>query len=138
MSKINIDEVESVLLRNKIEPAKVSSIVKELNVILEELSDDKDKTPKQKWEHVIILNDTTGELKGKELTGWVIQQFEDADTGLVISKLRDAAANQNEAATKKKMVLNTLTDIFGYLKSKFLKEKNLRIKTKEPVRVLIS
>jgi|TARA_R110000868_G_scaffold411565_1_gene705374 hypothetical protein len=138
MSKINIDEVESVLLQKKIEPTIVQSILKELNQIVEEIANDKDTTPKQKWEHVIVLNDTKGEFKGKELTGWVVQQHENDDAGLIISKLQDAAKNQNEGATKKKSVLTSLTDIFGYLKSKFLKEKNIRIKTKEPVRVLIA
>jgi hypothetical protein len=138
MSKISLDEVESTLLRQKIEPAKVSAIIQDLKQVIEEVANDKDATPKQKWEHLIVLNDTSKEFKGKELTGWVVQQIEGDDAGLVFSKLQDAAKNQNEGATKKKNLIQSTADIFAHVKSKFLKEKNIRIKTKEPVRVLIA
>ena len=138
MSKISLDEVESTLLRQKIEPAKVSAIIHDLKQVIEEVANDKDNTPKEKWEHIVILNDPNGEFKGKELTAWVVQQPENADAGMIIGKIQDAAKNQNEGATKKKHLLTTLNDMMGYVKPRFLKEKKVRIKTKEPVRVLIS
>mgnify|MGYP003345591981 CR=1 FL=1 len=138
MSKISIDEVEATLLRQKIEPAKVSAIIHDLKQVVDEIANDKDTAPKEKWEHVVILNDTAGEFKGKELTAWVVQQPENADAGLIIGKIQDAAKNQNEGATKKKHLLTTIKDIMGHVKPRFLKEKKVRIKTKEPVRVLIA
>ena len=138
MSKISIDEVEATLLRQKIEPAKVSAIIHDLKQVVDEIANDKDTSPKEKWEHVVILNDTAGEFKGKELTAWVVQQPENADAGLIIGKIQDAAKNQNEGATKKKHLLTTIKDIMGHVKPRFLKEKKVRIKTKEPVRVLIA
>ena len=139
MSKINIDEVESVMLQQKIDPAKVSQIVKDLEKIVEELTEERkaNAEERQKWEHVIILNDKEGLLKGKEIAGWVVQQHEGEDAGTIVARLESAAKFQNEASKRKKNCVTTLTEIFEGLKSKFLKEKKVRIKTKELTRVLI-
>jgi hypothetical protein len=138
MSKIAIDEVESVLLQQKVDPAKVNQIVKDLEKIVEELTEDRkaNAEERQKWEHVIVLNDKEGLLKGKEIAGWVVQQPEGEDANLIIAKIEKAAKTQNEASKRKKNCINTLTEIFEGLKAKFL-EKKIRIKTKELTRVLI-
>jgi hypothetical protein len=139
MSKITIDEVESVLLQKKVDPAKVQDIVKDLEKIVEELAEERKANAgdRQKWEYVIVLNDKESVLKGKEISGWVVQQHEGEDAGTIVAKLMDAAKNQNEAAKRKKHFLSSVREIFEGLKSKFLKEKKLRIKTKELTRVLI-
>ena len=139
MSKIAIDEVESVLLEKKIDPSKIQDIVKDLEKIVEELTEERkaNAEDRQKWEFVIVLNDKEGVLTGKEIAGWVVQQAEGEDAGTIISRLQDAAKSQNEAAKRKKNVLSSMRDIFEGLKSKFLKEKKVRIKTKELTRVLI-
>jgi len=136
--KIDIQEVEGVLLQNKVDQAKVQAVIKDLNEIIEELKNDKDITPKQKYEYVIILNDKDGCLKGKEIAGWVVQQEENADAGLILSKLKDAAKTQNEAAKRKKNMITDLTALFESLKSKFTKEKKIKIKTKDLTRVIVT
>ena len=137
MSKINIEEVESVLLKKKIDQNKVSEIVKELNEIVEELKNNPKE--KQKWEYVIVLNDKDGILKGKEIAGWVVQQHENTDAGLILSKLSNAAKVQNDSAKRKKNLLTTMTEIFEGLKPKFLVKKHgVRIKTKELTHVIIT
>jgi len=133
---ISLEEVEATLLRQKIEPAKVSSILKDLQQVIEENKGD--KQPKEKWEYVIVLNDPNGVIKADSVAGWVVQQKENEDAGVILSKLADAARDQNEAATKKKNTLVTMVDIFSGLKGKFLKPKNIRIKTKELTRVLVT
>jgi hypothetical protein len=130
MNKISLEEVEATLQRQKVEPAKVTAILKDLNQILEELQNEKDKTPKEKWEYVVVLNDKD--------SGWVVQQKEGEDAGALLTKLNDAARDQNEAASKKKSMLNSMADIFDGIKSKYLKSKNVRIKTKELVRVIVT
>ena len=135
--KIDIDEVEGVLLKKKIEQSKITEIVKELNEIVEELKND----PKEKikWEHVIVLHDKDGILKDKEIAGWVVQKHEDADAGLVLSKISDAAKNQNEQSKRKKNVITNMVELFESLKPKFVvKDKGIRIKTKELTRVIVS
>lgn len=135
--KININEVESVLLKKKIDQNKVTEIVKELNEIVEELKNDPKE--KQKWEYVIILQDKDGILKDKEIAGWVAQQHEDADAGVILSKLSGAAKNQNEAAKRKKNIITNMVELFENLKPKNLvKSKGVRIKTKELTRVVIT
>jgi len=136
--RIEIDEVESVLLQNKIDKVTVQTIIKDLNQVVTELKNDKDPVEKKKWEHIIILNDTDGILIGKEIAGWVVQQEQDEDAGTVLSRLVDAAKAQNERAKQKRAFLTTMSELFEGLKSKFVKEKKLRIKTKELTRVIIS
>ncbi len=138
--KIDIDEVEAVLLQKKIEPVKVQEIVTELGKVAEEIKEGNaaDKGEKEKWEHVIILNDKDGILKDKEIAGWVVQQREGDDAGAILAKLTEAAKSQNEAAKRKKNVISNYLDLFESLKSKFLKEKKVKIKTKELTRVIIT
>lgn len=137
--KVSIEEVEAKLLENKIEATKVAAIVRQLEEVVEELKAEKDtETPKTKWEFVIILNDKEGYLDGKEIGGWVVQQERDADANLILSKITDAVRTQNETAKRKRNFITDLTNAFEYLKPKFLKEKKIRIKTKDLSRVLIT
>ncbi len=141
MSKISIEEVESVLLQKKIEPNKVQDIVKDLEQIVAEEKEDRiaNADPKAAWEYVVVLYDKNGTLKDTEVGAWVVQQKEGQDAGLVLSKMSDAAKNQNEAAKRKKSRISDLVSLFESLKPKFLvKEKGIRIKTKELTRVIIA
>ena len=136
--KVSLENVESILLERKIEPPKVQEILRDLKQAAEEEAAEKETSdgPKPKWEHVVVLNDPEGKIK-EDFTAWVVTQQEGQDTGLVIGKLQDAAKIQNEAAKRKKNVISSFGELFDSLKSKFLKEKGLKIKTKEPVRVLV-
>lgn len=141
MSKIAIEEVESLLLEKKFDPAKVTEIVRELEKVAEEIKEDNkaNAAPKQKWEYVIVLHDKEGFLKDKEIAGWVVQQEADADAGTVLSKLIDAAKTQNTSGKRKKRsVITNFVELFESLKAKFAKEKKLRVKTKELTRVLLT
>ena len=152
---IPIEEVEATLLEKHFDPVKVQEVIRDLEKIAEELAAEKepaevvdqdglpadvgaDGLPKIKWEYVIVLNDKENYLKDKEIAGWVVQQEENADAGLVLSKLTDAAKDQNESAKRKKNALGTLEDIFDGLKTKFIKPKKIRIKTKDLTRVIIA
>ena len=138
--KVNIENVEAILLERKIENVKVQEIIRDLEQAVEEEKEDRiaNADPKQKWEHVIIINDPDGKLDSMkdDFMGWVVQQREGQDTGMVFSKLTDAARLQNESAKRKKTLIKTFGELFDGLKSKWLKEKGLRIKTKIPVRVM--
>ena len=140
MAKISIEEVEAKMLELKVDPMKVNQIVAELEKVVEELAEERkaEAGPKQKWEFVIVLNDKDGLLTGKEIAGWVVQQPTDSDANLVLSKLVDAAKAQNEVTKKKANKITDLVTLFEHLKSKFTKEKNVRVKTKELTRVIIT
>lgn len=136
--KVDLENVEAILLERKIEPPKVQEIIRDLTKAAEEEKEERaaENGPKQKWEHVIVLNDPEGKIKD-EVTGWVVQQRDGQDAGLILSKLTDAAKVQNESSKRKKSLIKSYLDLFDALKAKFTKEKGLRIKTKEPVRVLV-
>jgi len=136
--KIDIEEIQAVLLQKKIDPPKVQEIIRDLEKIVEELKNDKDQTPKQKYEYAVVLLDKEGVLKDKEFGAWIIQQEIDSDPNLILSKLQEAAKAQNEVTKKKKNIITDLVSIFEYLKPKFLKEKKLKVKTKDLTRVIIT
>lgn len=138
--KVDLSEVEAKLLENRIAPNQVQTIIRQLTEVVEEIQAEKEAEagPKQKWEHVIVLNDPDNTLAGREIAGWVVQQEADADPVLVLGKLAEAARTQNESQKRKKNYITDLTGLFEYLKPKFLKEKKVRIKTKELTRVLVT
>jgi hypothetical protein len=137
--KIDIEQVEATLLERKVEPIKVQEILRDLAKAVEEEKADAaaTKSPKAKWEHIILINDLEGKFsKSDEFTGWVVVQEDGEDSGVIVSKLLDASKTQNETARRKKSLIQDFTTLFQALKPKFLKEKKLKIKTKEPVRVM--
>ena len=150
--KIEIEKIESKLLEYNVGPDTTKKIIEELEAEAteeiqpeveeqptnEDLTDNSEDLPKVKYEYVIILNDKEGYLTDKEIAGWVVQQEENADAGLVLHKLKEAAKDQNEKAKKKKNSITTLEDLFDGLKAKFLKSKNIKIKTKDLTRVIVS
>jgi len=138
--KVSLENVEAILLEKKVEPLKVQEIIKDLTQAAEEEKEERqsEAEPKSKWEFVIVLNDKDGLLKDKEIAGWVVQQRDGQDAGLVLSKLADAAKNQNESAKRKKNMITDIVGLFDSLKAKWTKEKGVRIKTKELTRVIIT
>ena len=139
MSKISIEEVESVLLQNKLAPETVQAVVKQLATIVEETRADRSTTPKTKNEFTIILSDPNGELAGKDFTGWVVQIKTGEDVGTLLTRVGEAAkAYNNTTRAGKKNPIKTVGEAFMYVKRKFFKEKEVLVKTKEPVRVLVT
>jgi hypothetical protein len=150
--KIEIEKIKTTMLENNIDEAVVDAVIAQLEAEAaeeiqpeveeqptnEDLTDNSEDLPKVKYEYVIILNDKEGHLTDKEIAGWVVQQEENADAGLVLHKLKEAAKDQNEKAKRKKNAITTLEDLFDGLKSKFLKSKNIKIKTKDLTRVIVS
>lgn len=135
--KVSIEQIEATLLERKIEPPKVAEIIKDLEQAAEEEKADRQANaePKAKWESVIFVNDPDGQIKG-DFTGWVVKQRQGQDNALIVGKLQDAAKTQNESSKRKKTLIKSMGELFQALKPKFLKEKGLKIQTKEAVRVI--
>ena len=140
MLENNIDEevVDAVIAQLEAETADEVQPEVEEQPTNEDLTDNSEDLPKIAYEHVIILNDKEGYLKDKEIAGWVVQQAQNADAGLILHKMKEAAKDQNEKAKRKKNAITTLEDLFDGLKSKFLKSKNIKIKTKDLTRCIIT
>jgi hypothetical protein len=151
--KIELEKIKTAMVENGVDEATIEAIMKQLEAEAaeevqleavdeqptnEDLTDNAEDLPKVKYEYVIILNDKEGYLKDKEIAGWVVQQEENADAGLILTKLKDAAKDQNEKAKRKKNAITTLEDLFDGLKAKFLKSKYIKIKTKDLTRVIVS
>lgn len=140
--KVDIEEVQHVLEERKVPNA--SDIMKDLEQILAELQAEKEaeKEDKPKYETIVVVHDPSGKLIADKMdevvSAFVVQQEEGQDAGLILSKIADAARAQNEDAKRKKSRLTNLREVFDGLKSKYLKEKKVKIKTKEPVRVLLT
>ncbi len=135
--KVSLEQIEATLLERKVDPPKVQEIIKDLLQVLEEEKADRDanKVPKAKWEYLIVINDPDKKL-GTEFTGWVVKNLEGQDAGLTLGKLTDAAKSQNESSKRKKSLITGFGELFSVIKTKFLKDKGLKVCTKEAVRVL--
>ena len=151
--KIELKKIEVAMLENGVDEELIKAVMLQLEEEAaeeiqpevaddqptnEDLTDNSEDLPKVKYEYVIILNDKEGHLTDKEIAGWVVQQEENADAGLVLHKLKEAAKDQNEKAKRKKNAITSLEDLFDGLKAKFLKSKNIKIKTKDLTRVIVS
>ncbi len=150
--KIELEKIETAMSENGIDEAIIAAVITQLKSEMaeeeipeveeaptnEDLTDNTEDLPKVKYEYVIVLNDKEGFLKDKEIAGWVVQQEENADAGLIISKISTAAKDQNAGAKKKTNKIDSLVSAFEYLKPKWLKSKNVKIKTKDLTRVIIS
>jgi hypothetical protein len=138
MSKISIEEVESALRAQNVDMKVVNSVLTQLNEVIEEEKENRGTTPKQKNEFLIILSDPNKELVGKDFVGYVVQMKQGDDAATVLDKIKAAAHDTNAAKKRKKTMLKTMADAFYGIKRSFLKPKNILIKTKTPVRVLIT
>jgi hypothetical protein len=154
--KIELEKIKTTMIENGIDETTVEAVMTQLEAEAElsetqeesteteetdtneDLTDNSEDLPKVKYEYVIILNDKEGYLKDKEIAGWVVQQEENADAGMILGKMKDAAKDQNETAKKKTSRITSMEDMFDGLKPKWLKSKNIRIKTKDLTRVIIS
>ena len=150
--QIEIEKIKNTMLENGVEEDTVDAIIKQLqednadeipepeetpDPENDEPNNNSDDLPKVKYEYVIILNDKEGYLKDKEIAGWVVQQEENADAGLILPKLVESAKDQN-SGNKKKHSICDFVSLFEYLKPKWFKSKNIKIKTKDLTRVIIS
>lgn len=137
--KVDITQIEQTLLERKVELLKIKEILNDLVQAAEEDKADKadTKTPTAKYQHVVILNDPDGKFKDEEMTAWVVVQQEGKDNATVLADLRDAAKYQNDGSKRKKNLITNMGELFQSLKPKFLKEKGIKIKTKEAVQVKI-
>jgi len=153
--KIDLDKIKSTIIENGVEEDVAEAIITQLEAEAtleetveveeveeeptnEDLTDGEENLPKVKYEYVLVLNDKDGHLKDKEIAGWVVQQEENADAGLIVSKISDAVKDQNAGMKRKRNNITDLVSAFEYLKPKFLKSKKLKIKTKDLTRVIIS
>ncbi|MFM7242089.1 MAG: hypothetical protein ACKO3A_08405, partial [Opitutia bacterium] len=89
----------------------------------------------QKKEFLVLVSEPEGGLP-KDLTGWVVQYPEDGDPRDVSDKIVEVAATFNGSPKGKRVPVTSFGDACQSLPAKLLKERDVWVKTREPVRVI--
>lgn len=123
-----------------IPPATLIAIENDLEAKEEEKKQDAGSAgPKAKNEFITVLLDPENKLAGLgDFTSLVLQIPEGQDAGDTLPRLYAAVYDQRAAAKRKTKPLANLVEAAANLKRKFAKERSITIKTKEPVRVLVT
>lgn len=137
---LKIDEVIETLRKLKVPSDLIVKAETELETIEQEKKDEKvDAGPKAKSQFVTILLDPENKLRGLgDFVSLVVQVPEDHDVGLTINKINQSVYDQRAASKRKVKNIETVGEAASAVKRKFFKTNDVLIKTKEPVRVLVS
>ena len=140
MTKISLDDVSEAIKKAGVAAEQAKLVFQHLSKVVEEEKALKESTsgPKLKNEFGVVIYDNDGSLSGKELVASIYTIPEGNNHAEVLYKISEAAKTQNESVRKKKLVVTTIGEAFEFLKRKFIKEKQVNLKTKSPVRVIIS
>jgi hypothetical protein len=72
----------------------------------------------------------------KDLVGWVVQILEEDDPRETAQRIAEVAAVFNDTPKGQRLPVDSFGDACQSLPTKLLKENNVWVKTREPVRVL--
>jgi hypothetical protein len=134
MAKVDIDLVQRVLKENGVD-VRVAAMI--LNQIREAAAEDAavEREKPQKKEFLVLVSEPEGGLP-KDLVGWVVQYPEDGDPRDVSDKIVEVATTFNTSPKGKRVPVTSFGDACQSLPSKLLKERDVWVKTREPVRVI--
>jgi hypothetical protein len=132
---IQIDELADLLFEAELETEqrnKIIQLVKELEAE-KKAEREENKLPKAKHQLVAVLkipHMTPHEaIQIENMVTHIFQIPEDADPNELIPNLVQCAADHNEVTKKRKNRVESFDDV-THIKRKFLKEKNIMLKTK--------
>ena len=136
MPKIDVNKVAEILKKNQIDPAVLRRVVEEMNLAVQPDPGEEDPTPPVKKQFVILVSDPNGKMPKVDFTGWVLQLPEDESPASVQERLLKATYDFNASRKGRLYPAKTVGDALEAVPSKFFKEVELWVKTKEPVIVL--
>ncbi|MBQ6535000.1 MAG: hypothetical protein IJI37_07490, partial [Opitutales bacterium] len=138
MAKVDIELVQAILQRSKIDALKISQIMEDLKFEAKQKNSDPDKEPPVKKQFAIIVNDPYGKIgeTGFEYQGWVVQIPEDDAPMKALERLHNGVYDFNTTPKGRRMPIKTVAESCEFGSAKIYKENKLWIKTKEPVLVL--
>lgn len=138
--KLALEDIQQALKAVQVEPEQQIKVLNYLQEVIKEHEEHKqdNAAPKAKNEFGVVLYDTNNELNGKEFTASIYTILQGDNHNTVLNRISSAVREQNEAAKRKRNVINSIGTAFQFLKRRFIKEQNVNIKTKVPVRVIIS
>ena len=135
MAKVDIQLVELVLKRAKVDSVQIAKILEDIKYESEVAKEVSDKEKPQKKQFVFIANDPYGKIAetGYEFAGWVVQIPEDDSPQSALQKLHFGAFDFNITPKGKKMPIKTIDEAVRFGSAKIYKEHNIWLKNKEPV-----
>lgn len=137
MPKVDIETIKFVVQRNEPDIRKVAAIMQELELELKAEEEEKAlKPPAVKKQNVIMISDPNGELRDKDIVGWIAQIPEDDDILETVPRIHRAAYEFNTTPKGIRMPVETVGEACEVIQAKFFKEQNVWVKTKTPLLIL--
>jgi hypothetical protein len=133
MAKVDIEIVQKVLKENGVDVRLAASILNQIREVAMEEAVVREKPAKK--QHLVLVSEPEGGLP-KDLVGWVVQILEDDDPRETANRIAEVAAVFNDTPKGQRLPVDSFGDACQSLPTKLLKENNVWVKTREPVRVL--
>ena len=134
MPKIDVETLKFILQRNEPDIRKVNEIMQEIEMELKAEEEEKlNRPPPVKKQFSVLIADAEGELKDKDLTGWVVQIPVDDSVSLCPERIINAAYEFNTTLKGQRMPVETIGEACEAVTAKLFKEQNIWIKTRVPV-----
>lgn len=137
MPKVDLETIKFVVQRNEPDNRKVVAIMQELELELKAEEEEKAlKPPAVKKQNVIMISDPNGELRDKDIVGWIAQIPADDDILETVPRIHRAAYEFNTTPKGIRMPVETVGEACEVIQAKFFKEQNVWIKSKTPLLIL--
>lgn len=137
MPKVDIETIKFVVQRNEPDIRKVAAIMQEIELELKAEEEEKAlRPPAIKKQNVIMISDPNGELRDKDIVGWIAQIPEDDDILETVPRIHRAAYEFNTTPKGIRMPVETVGEACEVIQAKFFKEQNVWVKTKTPLLIL--
>lgn len=133
MAKVDIEIVQKVLKENGVDVRLAASILNQIREVAAEEAVVREKPAKK--QHLVLVSEPEGGLP-KDLVGWVVQILEDDDPRETSDRIAEVASVFNSTPKGQRLPVSSFGDACQSLPTKLLKENNVWVKTREPVRVL--
>ena len=133
MAKVDIELVQRLLKEHGVDVRVAATILNQIREAAAEEAVEREKP--QKKEFVVLVSEPEGGLP-KDLIGWVVQYPEDGDPRDVADTIVEVASAFNSSPKGKRVQVTSFGDACQSLPSKLLKERDVWVKTREPVRVI--
>jgi hypothetical protein len=134
MAKIDIETLKFILQRNEPDIRKVNEIMQEVQMEIKAEEEEKaNRPPAVKKQFSIILSDCDGQLRNKDITGWVVQIPEDDSVTCAPESIISAAYQYNSTPKGLRTPVETVGEACEVVTARLFKEQNIWIKTKVPV-----
>ncbi len=138
MAKVDLELVELVLKRAKVETTQIARIIEDIKNETEAAKEASEKEPPVKKQFVVIVNDPYGKIAatGFEYSGWVVQIPADDAPQSALQKLHWGAYDFNVTPKGRRMPIQTIDEAVRFGSARIYKEHKIWLKNKEPVLIM--